>query len=212
MIDSVFQPCQSATDQSQGHGRVVVNGKGRIIVVSGPSGVGKGTLLREVLQISELPLVLSVSATTRPPRPGETNGVEYYFLTPDEFHQKRKNGEFLECFEVFHGGHWYGTLHQEVESKRDAGKWVVLEIDVQGGLAVQERFPDSVMIFIRPKDRDVLKERLAQRGTESPESAEIRLKQAIAELDLAERYTHQVVNDDLAAAARELCDILESLI
>ena len=189
----------------------MTNNTGQIIVVSGPSGVGKGTLLREVFKISDLPLVLSVSATTRTPRPGETNGVEYHFLTPDEFHQKRENDEFLECFEVFHGGYWYGTLRQEVESQRDAGKWVVLEIDVQGGLAIQEQFPDAVMVFIRPKDLEVLKERLAQRGTESPDIVEQRLKQAVAELDLANRYQHQVVNDDLAVAARELHVILKAI-
>jgi len=191
---------------------VANGGKGQIIVVSGPSGVGKGTLLRELFKMTDLPLVLSVSATTRPPRPGETDGVEYYFLTPDEFRRKRENDEFLECFEVFHGGYWYGTLRREVESQRDAGQWVVLEIDVQGGLAIRERFSDAVMIFIRPKDRDVLKERLAQRGTESPEAAEVRLNQAIEELDLADRYTYQVVNDDLAVAAHELHDLLKSLI
>ena len=189
----------------------MTNGTGRIIVVSGPSGVGKGTLLRELFRFSDLPLVLSVSATTRPPRPGETNGVEYHFLTPGEFHKKRKNGEFLECFEVFQGGYWYGTLRQEVESKRDAGKWVVLEIDVQGGLAIQKQFPDAVMIFIRPKDCDVLTERLTQRGTELPDIVEQRLKQAVAELDLANRYQYQVVNDDLAVAACELHDILKTL-
>ena len=181
-------------------------------MVSGPSGVGKGTLLREVFQISGLPLVLSVSATTRPPRPGETNGVEYFFLTPEEFHRKRQNNEFLECFEVYHSGHWYGTLRREVELKHDAGKWVVLEIDVQGGMAVQQCFPDAVMIFIRPKNREVLMDRLAKRGTESSESSEIRLKQAIEELDLGSRYTHQVINDDLGVATRELCNVLESLI
>jgi len=184
---------------------------GQIIVVSGPSGVGKGTLLREVFKISELPLVQSVSATTRPPRPGETDGIEYHFLTPDEFRRKHENNEFLECFEVFHGGHWYGTLRREVEAKRDAGQWVVLEIDVQGGLAIQEQFPDAVMVFIRPKDRNVLRERLAQRGTESPETIELRLTQSIAELDLADRYTHQVVNDDLTIAAQDLHEILKSL-
>jgi len=191
---------------------VTHDGVGRIIVVSGPSGVGKGTLLRELFKISDLPLVLSVSATTRPPRPGEIDGVEYYFLAPDEFHRKRENGEFIECFEVFHGGHWYGTLRREVEAKRDMGKWVVLEIDVQGGLAIREKFPDAVMIFIRPKDREVLKERLARRGTESPEAAGLRLNRAIEELDLADRYTYQVVNDDLATAAHELHNILKSLI
>ncbi len=190
---------------------MTADGGGRIIVVSGPSGVGKGTLLREVFKISDLPLVLSVSATTRSPRPGETDGVEYHFLDPDEFRRKRENGEFLECFEVFHGGTWYGTLREEVESKRDAGKWVVLEIDVQGGLAVRERFPEAVLIFIRPKDRDVLRERLAKRGTESQEAVERRLNQAIEELDLADRYPYQVVNDDLTVATGELHGILKSL-
>jgi len=180
-------------------------------VVSGPSGVGKGTLLRELFRISDLPLVLSISATTRPPRPGETDGVEYHFLTSNEFHQKRENGEFLECFEVFHGGHWYGTLRQEVESQRSAGKWGVLEIDVQGGLAIQRLFPETVMVFIHPKDRNVLKERLAKRGTESHCIIEQRLKQADAELDMADKYTHQVVNDNLEVAVRELHEILKSL-
>ena len=184
---------------------------GRVIVVSGPSGVGKGTLLREVFRGTDLPLVLSVSATTRLPRPGETNGVEYYFLSPEEFQQKRDNHEFLECFEVFQCGCWYGTLRDEVRAKCDAGKWVVLEIDVQGGLAVQEQIPDAIMIFIRPKNRDVLKERLRQRGTESPEAAEKRLQQAIAELDMAGRYTYQVVNDDLTVAANELHEILKKI-
>lgn len=184
--------------------------KGRLIVVSGPSGVGKGTLLREVFRMTDLPLVLSVSATTRPPRPGETNGVEYYFLSPEEFRRKRENDQFLECFEVFQSGHWYGTLRDEVQAKLDAGRWVVLEIDVQGGLAVREQFPEATMIFIRPKDRDVLKERLAKRGTESPEAAEKRLNQAIAELELADQYAHHVVNDDLAVAADELHKILNS--
>jgi guanylate kinase len=167
--------------------------------------------MRELFKISDLPLVLSVSATTRLPRPGETDGAEYYFLASDDFHRKRENDEFLECFEVFQSGHWYGTLRQEVVSKRDAGQWVVLEIDVQGGLAVREQFSDTVMVFIRPKDREVLKERLARRGTESPEAAALRLNWAIEELDLADQYTHQVVNDDLAVAVHELHDILKSL-
>ncbi|MDR1494349.1 MAG: guanylate kinase [Planctomycetaceae bacterium] len=184
---------------------------GRIIVVSGPSGVGKGTLLKKVFQTAELPLELSVSATTRPPRPNERNGVEYHFLSPEEFHRRRENGEFLECFEVFRGGHWYGTLRSELESRCAAGKWVVLEIDVQGGLSVQRQYPDAVMIFIRPKNVDVLKERLAKRGTESQKSAEQRLQQASRELELAERYAHHIVNDDLDVAAGELRELLKGM-
>ena len=193
---------QETPQQDSSHDR------GRIVVFSGPSGVGKGTLLKEVLRQSALPLEMSVSATTRPPRPGEQNGVEYHFLSLEDFQKRRENGEFLECFEVFQSGYWYGTLRNEVESRRDAGKWVVLEIDVQGGLAVQKLCPDAVMIFIRPKSIEVLKERLAKRGTESSEAVSKRLQQATEELELAKYYTYQLVNDDLQTAVGQLNDLL----
>ena len=134
--------------------------KARLIVVSGPSGVGKGTLLKRVLAESGLPLVLSVSATTRLPRPGEVDGVHYRFLKAEDFETKRKNGEFLECFEVFGKDCWYGTLRQDVDEALRNGKRVVLEIDVKGARAVKEHFPDAVTIFVEPKNVDVLKERL----------------------------------------------------
>ena len=112
----------------------------------------------------------SVSATTRPPRPGETDGVDYHFLTPDEFDRRRRGGEFIECFQVFDNGYWYGTLRSEAMAGLRAGKWVVLNIDVQGGMAVMEQFPDAVTIFLRPGSMEELERRLRGRDTENESS------------------------------------------
>ena len=117
--------------------------KGRLVIISGPSGAGKSTVLRKVLETCPLPLELSVSATTRQPRPGECDGVEYHFLTKEEFARRRASGEFLESKEVYGCGDWYGTLQGAVTAGLDAGKWVILEIDVEGALAVLERCPDA---------------------------------------------------------------------
>jgi len=181
---------------------------GRLVVVSGPSGAGKTTVLRRVFERASVPLVASVSATTRPPRPGEIDGVDYHFLSADEFHARRERGEFLESFEVFGRGHWYGTLKSEVTTGLAAGKWVVLEIDVQGALAVMDRRPDAISIFVRPGCVKELRRRLLHRGTETEEAIRPRLAQADRELKLAGRYRYQVINDDLDRAVREICDIL----
>ena len=130
--------------------------RGRLVVVSGPSGAGKTTVLRRVLQSCRVPLAASVSATTRPPRPGETDGVDYHFLTPEEFDRRRRNGDFIECFQVFEEDDWYGTLRSEVNAGLRAGKWVVLNIDVHGAMAVMEQFPDAITIFVRPGSLDEL--------------------------------------------------------
>jgi guanylate kinase len=182
---------------------------GRVVVVSGPSGAGKTTVMREVFRRSTLPLVPSVSATTRPPRPGEVDGVDYHFLTPEEFHRRRQRGEFLECFEVFGRGHWYGTLQSQVDRGLAAGKWVVLEIDVQGAMQVMEKFPDAISIFIRPSTLEALGERLRHRGTETEEAISSRLARAEYEMRFAPRYRYQVINDDLQRAVEEVCHILE---
>lgn len=178
------------------------------MVVSGPSGVGKTTLMRRVFEHPPVPLVRSISATTRPPRPGEVDGVDYHFLTQQEFQLRRKRGEFLECFDVFGRGHWYGTLLSEVTSGLEAGKWVVLEIDVQGALAVIQRHHDAVTIFVRPASIEQLEGRLRGRGTETEEATRRRLEQAEHELSLADRYRYQVVNGDLDQAVRRISDIL----
>ncbi len=184
-------------------------GPGKLVVISGPSGVGKTTVVSELFGRCPLPLVGSVSATTRAPRPGEVDGVDYHFLTPEEFSLRRKRGEFLECFEVFGQGVWYGTLLSEVTPGLQQGKWVVLNIDVQGALTVVARDPRAITIFIRPGSLAVLEERLRGRGTETEASLQRRLEQARKELALADRYQHQVVNDDVGRAAGEICHILQ---
>jgi len=181
---------------------------GRLVVISGPSGVGKTSVMREVYQTCRVPLVHSVSATTRPPRPDETDGLDYYFLTNGEFDSRRQRGDFIECFEVFGQTYWYGTLWSEVTTGLNAGKWVVLEIDVQGAMAVVERFPTAITIFLRPGSRKELERRLRGRGTETEEAIRCRLAQADHELAQASRYQYQVINDDMDQAVRDICEIL----
>jgi guanylate kinase len=181
---------------------------GQVVIVSGPSGAGKTTVMRRVFEKCPLPLKHSVSATTRLPRKGEVDSRDYYFLAPDVFAAYRERGEFLECFEVFGRGYWYGTLWSEVRTGFEAGKWVVLEIDVQGALAAMEKFPDALSIFIRPGSYTELEQRLRGRGTETEEALARRLARAKQELELADRYQHQVVNDDLDRAVAEICEIL----
>jgi guanylate kinase len=181
---------------------------GKVVIVSGPAGAGKTTVMRRVFAKFSLPLKHSVSATTRPPRPGEVDGKDYYFLSPEQFAERRKNDEFLECFEVFKMGYWYGTLWSEVQSGFAAGEWVVLEIDVQGALKAMERFPDALSIFIRPESFEELERRLRGRGTETEQAVECRLARATQELEQADRYRFQVVNDDIDEAVAEICDIL----
>lgn len=181
---------------------------GKLVVISGPSGVGKTSVMREVYQVCPVPLVRSVSATTRPPRPDETADVDYHFLTNGDFESHRQRGDFVECFEVFGQTYWYGTLWSEVTSGLNAGKWVVLEIDVQGALAVVERFPDAITIFLRPSSRAELERRLRGRGTETEQAICRRLAQADHEMALAGRYRYQVINDDMDQAVRDVSDIL----
>ena len=182
--------------------------KGRVLVFSGPSGVGKGTLLKRLFDETDFPLTMSVSATTRAPRPGEKNGVHYWFLSREEFVAKQERGEFLESFEVFSGGAMYGTLRKTVEDARDRGEWVTLEIDVKGAKRVVEQIPDATTVFIAPPSLAALRERLVKRGTESEEEIEKRLAQAETEIAQSSFYQHCVVNDDLDVALRELTDIL----
>ena len=183
---------------------------GRLVVLSGPSGAGKSTVLKRLFQAAPVLLVSSVSATTRPPRPGEVDGTDYRFFNEEEFARRRQRGEFLECFEVFGRGHWYGTLLSEVAPSLEAGKWVLLEIDVQGARSVIEQYGDAVTIFLRPPSLEVLEERLRQRHTETEEAIQSRLGRARQELALADQYRYQVVNDDVDRAVQEICDILNT--
>lgn len=180
---------------------------GKLVVISGPSGVGKTTLLRRLLAM--LPaLVPSVSATTRPPRAGEQDGVDYHFLPVEEFERRRAAGEFLECCRVYGRQHWYGTLVAEVAPRMASGQWVVLEIDVEGTLSVLAKYPDAITIFVEPSHPDQLFERLQGRGTESPEAMARRLEVARRELLEAHRYRHRVVNEDVDEALGQVQGIL----
>jgi guanylate kinase len=182
---------------------------GKLVVISGPSGVGKSTVVREVLGRLGPAIRLSVSATTRPPRPGEQEGVHYHFLTDAEFRRRREAGEFLESIEVFGRGHWYGTLWSEVRSSLTQGKWVILEIDVDGADEVLRQFPEAVTIFIRPDSVEELERRLRSRGTESEDAVQRRLAVARHELQLSDHYEHQVVNVTVREAVDEICEALK---
>jgi guanylate kinase len=176
-----------------------------ILVITGPSGVGKGTLIR--LLLDRFPrMALSVSATTRDPRPGEEPGVDYHFLSPEEFQRRIDAGEFLEWAE--YAGHRYGTLKSELD--RDADP-LVLEIEVQGARQVRERVPEATSVFIAPPSEEALRTRLVGRGSDDPEQIERRLAVAREELSAREEFDHVVVNDDLDAAVQELTRLVATI-
>jgi len=182
--------------------------RGELVVISGPSGSGKSTVLKMLQSKSPIELKASVSATTRPPRQSEVDGVDYHFISEEEFKRRQKRGDFLESFQVFESGHLYGTLEEEVTPSLDAGKWVVLEIDVQGAIEVMKRYPEAITIFVHPGSVEELATRLRGRATESEGAIGERLARAKKELEFANRYRYQIVNDDLDRAVREVCDIL----
>ncbi|HEY7932876.1 MAG TPA: guanylate kinase [Solirubrobacteraceae bacterium] len=178
---------------------------GEVFVITGPSGVGKGTLIKGLME--RLPqLELSVSATTRPPRPGERDGVDYHFLTADQFAQRVAAGEFVEHAD--YAGRRYGTLRSELEARVHAGVPVVLEIEVQGARQVRDTLPDAVQVFITPPSLGALRERLEGRGTDDPSEVKRRLKVAEIELGHQPEFAHVVVNDRLAEALDHLTGII----
>jgi guanylate kinase len=167
-------------------------------VVTGPSGVGKGTLIRGLLD--RVPgLELSVSATTRAPRPGERDGRDYYFLSPEEFERRAENGDFVE--HAVYAGNRYGTLRSELERP---ARGIVLEIDLQGARQVRESLPEALQVFIAPPSLEALEARLRERGADAPEQIRDRLAVAPQELAAQEEFSRVVVNDDLEQALQEL--------
>lgn len=186
------------------------NKKGRIVIVSGPSGVGKSTICKEIVKRLDY-VYLSVSVTTRPKSDAEIDGQDYWFISEEDFHRRIDNGLLLEYAEVF--GHLYGTPKDKVEAAMQAGKVVILEIDVQGAIKTKAVYPDAVTIFIlAPTEKDLAK-RLNNRGREAGEVAEERLNGASAEIAAAwQHYKHMVINEDLKQAVKECVQIIENSI
>lgn len=180
--------------------------KGLLIVLSGPSGCGKGTVLHQVLERSPNAIV-SVSKTTREPRLGELEGVHYFFVTREQFEKSIRKKDFLEYAE--YAGNYYGTPKSWVEKQREEGKDVILEIEVQGGMQVIEKCPDAISIFLTSPSLEELERRLRYRGTEDEEKIQKRLKRAIWELNHMDVYKHVIVNDEVEEAANQFIKIIE---
>lgn len=181
---------------------------GKLVIISGPSGVGKSSVVRALLTQCDLPLRLSISATTRAPRAEEIEGRDYYFLSHEEFAARRERGEFLECKEVFGRGDWYGTLRSDVEAGFADGKWMMLEIDVEGAVSVLAEHP-AITIFIDPGSREELERRLRHRGTEDEAAIRRRLEVADRELAQIDKYQYRVVNETIPDTVRTICEILK---
>lgn len=182
---------------------------GKIIIISAPSGCGKSTIINALLQRGEIDMQFSVSATNRPPRPGERDGVSYYFLTDEAFRSAIANGEFVEYEEVY-PGRFYGTLRSEIARIVNSGHNVVLDIDVKGGVNVKKLYGSrAVSVFIKPPSVEALRDRLTGRGTETPEAIDQRVARAELEIGYAPQFDHVVVNDDLAEAIENVSNILK---
>jgi guanylate kinase len=185
-----------------------LNERGLLVVISGPSGVGKGTVRKALFEIEGHDLVYSISMTTRPPREGEVDGEDYYFVSKEEFERRIKEDKFLEYAEFV--GNYYGTPKDKIDEQIDLGKEVVLEIEVQGALQVREKAKDGVFIFIAPPTKEALFRRLLRRGTDDPKSIQKRMDKAEREFPLAHKYDYIVVNDEVTNAADRIIAIIRA--
>ena len=183
----------------------MVENRGVLIVISGPSGAGKGTICKALLE-KHKEISLSVSATTRNPREGEVDGVNYHFLPKEDFVRRVEENDFLEYAEVY--GNYYGTPKSNVEKILDSGTDVILEIDIQGALKVKEQSNEGVFIFILPPSMEELKQRIINRGSETPESLMTRFKSAYKEINYVSKYNYAVVNDTVDKAVEKIEGIL----
>lgn len=179
--------------------------KGLLLVISGPSGCGKGTICKKLLSRNQN-INFSISATTRKPRKGEANGINYFFVGEEEFKNMIKKDEFLEYASVH--GNYYGTPKKYVFEKMAEGENIILEIDVQGALQIKEKYPEGVFIFILPPSMEELKNRIVKRGTESKEDIDRRLNNAYKEIELAKQYDYIVLNDQVLSAVEKIESII----
>ena len=185
-----------------------MTGSGKLIVMAGPSAVGKGTLASHIVE-NYPGFALSVSATTRAPRAGEIDGVSYFFLTGEQFKQKVDSDMMLEWATV-HGAHFYGTPREAVELSLAQGSNVILEIDVQGAFQVKKAFPNALLVFVNPPSFEELRARLDKRGTETESDKQIRLETAKSELAQAGKFDFSVINDEVARCAQEVVDLVQT--
>ena len=183
-----------------------MNHQGILVVVSGFSGAGKGTLMKELLKRYDN-YALSISATTRAPREGETDGKEYFFVTKEQFEKMRDERKLIEYAQYVNN--YYGTPRQYVFQQMADGKDVILEIEIQGALKVKEKYPDTLLMFVTPPSAQVLKDRLVGRGTETAEVIDSRMKRAVEESQGVEKYDYLVINDDLERCAKEMHSIIQ---
>ena len=187
--------------------------RGKLIIISAPSGTGKSTIIGWLMkEHPELNLAFSISCTSRAPRGTEQNGVEYFFLTPEEFRQRIENDEFLEYEEVYEG-RFYGTLKAQVERQLEAGQNVVFDVDVKGGVNIKKYYGDEAMsLFIQPPSIAELRKRLEGRGTDAPEVIDQRIARAEFELTFADKFDKIVVNDDLAQAEADALELVQAFL
>lgn len=181
-------------------------GKGLLFVVSGPSGAGKGTICKALLE--ELDIDLSVSMTTRSPRPGEAEGVNYYFVSKEEFEETERQGGLLEHAYVY--GNYYGTPKKMVLDKLEAGRDVILEIDIQGAMKVKESYPKGIFIFILPPSMKELRKRITGRGSESEEAINMRLGETLKEVSYIDKYDYCVINNEVSEAVERVASIMRA--
>lgn len=185
-----------------------LNERGLLVVISGPSGVGKGTVRKALFEMEGHDLVYSISMTTRKPREGEVDGVDYFFVSVEEFEKRIKEGKFLEYARFV--GNYYGTPRDKIDKQLELGKEVVLEIEVQGASQVREKAKDGVFIFIAPPNKEALYRRLLRRGTENPLTMGKRMDKADREFPLAHQYDYIVVNDEVTNAADRIMAIIRA--